>query len=157
SCFPHRDTHYKNSNAEPVREKIVKKRLWWGKRLIFEMFRFVILNRSRSIDTSVNNSILRLTKKYRNELTYSVIGCAIEVHKHPGPGLLESIYEKCFLQELALRGIEYKKQIWAPLDYKDIHLNIEPKGLLLNFHCANIFKEGQRTLVNRLFTLLPDE
>ena len=82
------------------------------------MFRFVILNRSRSIDTSVNNSTLRITKKHLNELSYSVIECAIEVHKHLGPGLLESVYEKCFLHELALRGIEYKKQIWAPLDYK---------------------------------------
>lgn len=39
---------------------------------------------------------MRITKKYLNELTYQVIGCAIEVHKHLGPGLLESIYEKCF-------------------------------------------------------------
>jgi len=39
---------------------------------------------------------MRVTKKYLNELTYQVIGCAIEVHKHLGPGLLESIYEKVF-------------------------------------------------------------
>jgi len=40
---------------------------------------------------------MRITTKYLNALTYKVIGCAIEVHKQPGPGLLESIYEKCFL------------------------------------------------------------
>ena len=33
----------------------------------------------------------------------------------------------------------------------------KPKGILINFHCVNIYKEGQRTLVNQLFALLPDE
>jgi hypothetical protein len=37
-----------------------------------------------------------VTQKYINELTYEVIGCAIEVHRHLGQGLLESVYEKCF-------------------------------------------------------------
>ena len=60
-----------------------------------------------------------ITKKYLNELTYKVIGCAIEVHKHLGPGLLESIYEKCFLRELNLRGLANKSQIWVPLEYKE--------------------------------------
>jgi GxxExxY protein len=136
-----------------------------------------------------------ITKKYLNELTYKVIGCAIEVHKQLGPGLLESIYEKCFLRELALRGIIYKSQIWVPLFYKGLELDTElrldvlvedilcvelkaqegllpihdavllsymqmlqkPKGILINFHCVNIFKEGQRTLVNNLFSILPEE
>jgi len=66
-----------------------------------------------------------MTKKYLNDLTYKVIGCAIEVHKHLGPGLLESIYEKCFLRELTLRGIENKSQIWVPLQYKGIQLDTE--------------------------------
>jgi hypothetical protein len=47
---------------------------------------------------------MQVAKKYINELSYQVIGCAIEVHKHLGPGLLESVYEKCFLRELHLRG-----------------------------------------------------
>ena len=33
----------------------------------------------------------------------------------------------------------------------------KPKGVLINFHCVNIYKEGQRTLVNNLFATLPDE
>jgi len=33
----------------------------------------------------------------------------------------------------------------------------KPKGILINFHCINIFKEGQKTLVNNLFALLPEE
>ena len=138
---------------------------------------------------------MRITKKYINDLTYQVIGCAVEVHKHPGPGLLESIYEKCFLQELILRGLANKRQIWVPLEYKGLLLDTElrldvlvedilcvelkaqegllpihdaillsymqmlqkPKGILINFHCVNIFKEGQKTLVNNLFSLLPEE
>ena len=54
---------------------------------------------------------MRITKKYLNELTYQVIGCAIDVHKYLNPGLLKSIYEKCFLRELALRGLAVKSQI----------------------------------------------
>lgn len=68
---------------------------------------------------------MQLTKKYLNELTYQVIGCAIEVHKHLGPGLLESIYEKCFIKELNLRGINNKSQLWVPLDYKGLSLQSE--------------------------------
>ncbi len=51
---------------------------------------------------------MKVSKKYLNELTYNVIGCAIEVHKQIGPGLLESVYEKCFFKELSLRGITFK-------------------------------------------------
>src|SRR6266550_8457661 len=64
-------------------------------------------------------------KKYLSELTYKVIGCAIDVHKHLGPGLLESVYEKCFLRELDLRGIVNKRQIWVPLEYKGLLLDTE--------------------------------
>ena len=63
---------------------------------------------------------MQITKKYINELTYKVIGCAIEVHKQLGPGLLESIYEKCFLKELELQEILFKKQVWLPLEYKGL-------------------------------------
>ena len=68
---------------------------------------------------------MEITKKYLNELTYNVIGCAIEVHKHLGPGLLESVYEKCFLRELNLRGIANKSQVWTPLEYKGLLLDTE--------------------------------
>lgn len=68
---------------------------------------------------------MKVTKKYLNDLTYTVIGCAIEVHKQLGPGLLESVYEKCFLRELFLRGIKYESQITAPLEYKGMSLDAE--------------------------------
>ena len=66
-----------------------------------------------------------MTKKKLNELTYQVIGCAIEVHKHLGPGLLESVYEKCFLRELDLRGIANRSQVCTPLEYKGLLLDSE--------------------------------
>ncbi len=68
---------------------------------------------------------MQVTKKYLNELTYKVIGYAIEVHKILGPGLLEGVYEKYFLRELALRGIGFKNQIWVPLNYKGQELDTE--------------------------------
>jgi GxxExxY protein len=57
-----------------------------------------------------------MTQKYLDELTYKIIGCAIEVHKYLGPGLLESVYEKCFIKELSIKGIEYKTQLWLPVE-----------------------------------------
>ena len=40
-----------------------------------------------------------ITQKYINDISYKIIGCAIEVHKHLGPVLLESVYEACFIDE----------------------------------------------------------
>ena len=56
-------------------------------------------------------------------LTNQVIGCAIEVHKHLGPGLLESSYEQCLLYELAQAGLNPQAQVELPVAYKGIDLN----------------------------------
>lgn len=56
-------------------------------------------------------------------LTHSVIGAAIEVHKHLGLGLLESAYEECLAHELGLRGISCRRQVALPLEYKGKELN----------------------------------
>ena len=53
-----------------------------------------------------------------DKLTREAIGAAIEVHRIFGPGLLESIYEKCLLRELELRGISAIQQKHVPIDYK---------------------------------------
>ena len=68
---------------------------------------------------------MKVTQKYIDELTYKIIGCAIEVHKHIGPGLLESVYEKCFIHELKLKGLHYKSQQKVPINYKGIDLDAE--------------------------------
>ncbi|MBZ4660707.1 MAG: GxxExxY protein [Desulfacinum sp.] len=53
-----------------------------------------------------------------NEITSAIIGAAIEVHRHLGPGLLESTYEECLAHELSLRGISFRRQHPLPLAYK---------------------------------------
>jgi GxxExxY protein len=135
-----------------------------------------------------------LTKKFLTDLTYTLVGASIEVHKDLGPGLLESVYEKCFKKELALKGVNFQSQLYVPIIYKGVELDTElrldllvedaivvelkamdaiapihqaqlltymrllqkPKGLLINFNCTNIFKEGQKTMVNDLYALLPE-
>jgi len=63
------------------------------------------------------------SKLLYEELTESVIGAAIEVHRTIGPGLLESAYEECLCQELRLRGVSFKRQVPLPVDYKGVKLD----------------------------------
>lgn len=136
---------------------------------------------------------MEITQKYIDDLTYKIIGCAIEVHKQLGPGLIESVYEKCFIYELSMQGLRYKSQQKVPISYKNIHLEADlrfdvlvenliivelksmdgifpihdavlltylkmlskPKGIIINFNCTNIFKDGQKTLVNEHYASLP--
>jgi GxxExxY protein len=60
------------------------------------------------------------TKSSLRELTYNVIGAAIEIHKSLGPGLLESVYHECMKHELSLRDINFLTEIATPVYYKDI-------------------------------------
>jgi GxxExxY protein len=53
-----------------------------------------------------------------NETTRTVIGCAMDVHSALGPGLLESVYEKCLAHEFRLRDIEFERQKVVPIEYK---------------------------------------
>jgi GxxExxY protein len=135
---------------------------------------------------------MSITKKYLDELTYQIIGCAIEVHKQLEPGLLESVYQKCFNHELSVKHLNFLSQIFTPINYKgiileaDLRLDVlvedliivelkaaegilpvheaqlltymkllqKPKGILINFNSTNIFKEGQKTLVNEYYASL---
>ena len=56
----------------------------------------------------------------KDSLTGKIIGSAIEVHKHLGPGLLESIYEECLCHELGLRKISFERQKPINIQYKDL-------------------------------------
>ena len=58
-----------------------------------------------------------------SELSNRVIGCAIEVHRELGPGLLESTYEQCLAHELSLNGISFRTQFPLPVEYKSIRLD----------------------------------
>ena len=59
-----------------------------------------------------------------NDITGDIIGAAIEVHRHLGPGLLESTYQACLCQELILRHIPFEKQLALPVIYKGLHLDV---------------------------------
>lgn len=136
-----------------------------------------------------------MTKKYLDELTYNIVGSAIEVHKIMGSGLLESVYRQCLKEEFQYRKINFSSEMKIPVLYKhkeleanfrcdffvenaivlelksisEMHPMFEaklinymkllksPKGILINFNCINIFKQGQKTFVNEYFKKLPHQ
>ena len=63
---------------------------------------------------------MKITKKYVNQLAYKIVGCAIEVHKELGPGLLESLYEECLIFELRKKGLKVTSQQQIIPVYKGI-------------------------------------
>jgi GxxExxY protein len=63
-----------------------------------------------------------MTKTYLKDLIYQVNGSAIEVHKHLGPGLLESVYHSCLKKELTIRGCDFQTELTIPVNYKGLEL-----------------------------------
>ena len=59
---------------------------------------------------------------FDSELTETIIGCAIEVHRALGPGLLESVYEECLCYEIELKKLHFERQKTLPLAYKEVKL-----------------------------------
>jgi GxxExxY protein len=57
-----------------------------------------------------------------NEISGSVVDAAMKVHTAPGPGLLESVYEKCLKHELAKRGLRAETQVWLPVIYDGVQI-----------------------------------
>ena len=136
-----------------------------------------------------------ITQKHLDDLTYEVVGSAIEVHKTLGRGLLESVYHECMKEELTHRKINFMNELKVPLIYKEKELKIDfrcdmfvenclvvelksilqinpiseaqlqtymkllkaPKGILINFNCFNIFRDGQKTFVNEYFRNLNEK
>lgn len=75
-----------------------------------------------------------MTQKYLDQLTYEIIGSAIEVQKALGRGLLESVYHLCLKEELIYRKINFATEMKVPIIYKD-------KELISDFRC-DLFIEG---------------
>jgi GxxExxY protein len=134
-----------------------------------------------------------ITQKYLDQIVHEIIGCAIEIHKELGPGLLESAYEKCMIFLLKNNGYKVESQLDVPIIFRGLlvdrgfrldllvenliiveikatkeltsvnkqqiltHLKLlkKPKGILINFHCSNIFHEGQQTFVTNEYAKLP--
>jgi GxxExxY protein len=65
----------------------------------------------------------RESENEKDPRTSPIIGAAIEVHRHLGPGLLESAYEQCLCRELHLRGLPFKCQVDLPVSYKGLKLD----------------------------------
>lgn len=72
--------------------------------------------------------------KALDELSYKVIGCAIEVHRTLGPGLLESAYEKALIHELKLNNIPVQSQVEVNMNYKGVDIG---EGLRLDLLVDN--------------------
>ena len=66
-----------------------------------------------------------ITKKYLDELTYEIVGSAIEVHKFFGRGLLESVYHQGMMEELKHRKIIFFTELKVPLFYTEKEINID--------------------------------
>jgi GxxExxY protein len=134
-----------------------------------------------------------MTQNTVNDLSRNIIGFAIDIQKELGPGLLESIYEKCLFHLLVTNGFEVQRQKTIPLNFHGLLLDCDlrydllvndliivelktveeilpiheaqlltylkllkkPKGILLNFNCVNIYKEGQITLLTNIYRDLP--
>ena len=77
-----------------------------------------------------------MTKKEVTQLSYDITGCAIKVHKILGPGLLESIYEKCLKYELEERGFHVIKQLRVPFVYEELQFDAELRLDLLVNDCV---------------------
>jgi GxxExxY protein len=63
-----------------------------------------------------------VTQKLIKEISHEIIGCAIEVNKSLGPGLLESVYDPCFRYELHRAGLNVQSQVHLPILYKEMDL-----------------------------------
>ena len=71
-----------------------------------------------------------------NEITHTIIGAAIEVHRQLGPGLLESAYLECLSRELILGGIPFEREKPLRLEYKDVRLECGYRLDLLVARCV---------------------
>jgi GxxExxY protein len=77
-------------------------------------------------------------QKYVDQLSYSLIGAAIEVHKELGPGLLESVYHKFLKHELLLRRISFQSNLSVKILYKGIEEQSELRCDLLIEECIAV-------------------
>ena len=62
------------------------------------------------------------------DITYDIIGCAYEVHKVLGPGLLESVYHKALMQELTLKGFKVTSEVPVNIMYKGVRIGEDLKA-----------------------------
>ena len=76
------------------------------------------------------------TKKSVTHLSYEITGYAIKVHKGLGPGLLESVYEKCLKYELEKNGFIVRQQMVVPVWYDNLEMDVDLRLDLLVNDCV---------------------
>jgi GxxExxY protein len=74
-------------------------------------------------------------KRFLDNLEYKVTAACIEVHKSLGPGLLESVYHKCLIQELRLEDINFVSEQIITISYKGLELDTELRADLIIEDC----------------------
>ena len=89
-----------------------------------------------------------VTKKYLDNLTYEIIGSAIEVHKTMGRGLLESVYHECLKEELRHRKINFLSELKLPVIYKKKLLNVD-------FRCDLFVENSIVVELKSVYELIP--
>ena len=89
-----------------------------------------------------------VTKKYLDNLTYEIIGSAIEVHKTMGRGLLESVYHECLKEELGHRKINFLSELKLPVIYKKKLLNVD-------FRCDLFVENSIVVELKSVYELIP--
>jgi GxxExxY protein len=72
-------------------------------------------------------------KEKRDSRTYSIIGAALEVHRHLGCGFLESVYQEAVALEMNARGIPYRREVEIPVFYKNQRLSASFRADFLCF------------------------
>jgi GxxExxY protein len=82
-----------------------------------------------------------------NKITETIIGAAIEVHRHLGPGLLESVYQACLAKELSITGLVFEQQKPMPVEYKGLKLDC---GYRLDFLVEQIVVVELKTVESLL-------
>lgn len=73
-----------------------------------------------------------MTELLYKELTFAVIGAAMDVHRILGPGFLESVYQSALERELNLRGIHFEHKVKLPVTYKDVEVGIYEADLIID-------------------------
>jgi GxxExxY protein len=85
---------------------------------------------------------------YYSPAARDVIGSAIEVHRHLGPGLLESVYESCLCHELSIRDIAHRRQVPIPIEYKGLDVRCR-------YRVDLVVDDGPLVEVKAIETILP--
>ncbi|MCO5278226.1 MAG: GxxExxY protein [Saprospiraceae bacterium] len=87
------------------------------------------------------------TKKSVTKLSYEIIGLAIKVHRELGPGLLENAYEKCLKYELEKNGYKVNQQMFVPVIYDNLEMNIDLRVDLLINDCIVVELKAVETIL----------